>query len=103
MKANLAGIIISLVIFGGVTSAPAADPKDNVRVEILNTDLHQGMDPGLYVHRNLSAGDPRGASNEHRVGHQSQDRQEDRPESATEGALSCRSRHSVEETTDRRR
>ena len=49
MKANLAGIIISLVIFGGVTSAPAADPKDNVRVEILNTDLHQGMDPGLYV------------------------------------------------------
>ena len=49
MKAILAGIIISLVIFGGVASAPAADPKDNVRVEILNTDLHQGMDPGLYV------------------------------------------------------
>jgi len=49
MKAILAGIIISLVIFGGVTSAPAADPKDNVKVEILNTDLHPGMDPGLYV------------------------------------------------------
>jgi hypothetical protein len=34
MKEILAGIIISLVIFGGVTSAPAADPKDNVRVEM---------------------------------------------------------------------
>ncbi len=49
MKIALMVLIVSVVILGGVTAAPALEPKEKVMVEISKTGLHLGMDPGLYV------------------------------------------------------
>jgi len=49
MKAAGAVIVAGLVLLGGFGSAPAADFKDKVKVEVLSVGLHPGMDPGMYV------------------------------------------------------
>ena len=49
MKTTFAYLIVALVILGGISTAPAADLKDRVKVEIASVGLHPGMDPGMYV------------------------------------------------------
>ena len=49
MKASVAWLVIVLVIVGGAATAPAADLKDKVKIEVSSVGLHPGMDPGLYV------------------------------------------------------
>lgn len=49
MKAILTGMVVSLVILGGATAAPAENLKDKVKVEKSYAGLHPGIAPGLYV------------------------------------------------------
>lgn len=49
MHAIGVSLTFTLVMFGGLSAAWAADFKDKVKVEILNVGLHPGMDPGMYV------------------------------------------------------
>ena len=49
MKRPLASLIFAAVILGTFSAAPAANLKDEVKVEIESVGLHPGMDPGMYV------------------------------------------------------
>ena len=49
MKRPLASLIFAAVILGAFSAAPAANLKDEVKVEIESVGLHPGMDPGMYV------------------------------------------------------
>src|ERR1700681_1019975 len=47
MKAAIAWPIVAIVMLGGVDAALAGDLKDEVEIE--STEVHQGMEPGMYV------------------------------------------------------
>ena len=47
MKAAIAWPIVAIVMLGGVDTALAGDLKDEVKIE--STEVHQGMEPGMYV------------------------------------------------------
>ncbi len=49
MKAAIAWPIVAIVMLGGIDAALAADIKDEVKVEIESTEVHSGMEPGMYV------------------------------------------------------
>ena len=49
MRAALVLVVLSLLVLGGTGSAPAADFKDRVKVEIESVGLHPGIDPDMYV------------------------------------------------------
>ena len=49
MKLALMVLIVSLVILGGVTAAPALEPKEKVKVEISKTGLHLGSKRSLVA------------------------------------------------------
>lgn len=48
-KTTLSWLAITLVMYGGVSTALAADVRDKVKIETLSVGLHPGMDPGMYV------------------------------------------------------
>ncbi len=48
-KTTLSWLVITLVMYGGVSTALAADVRDKVKIETLSVGLHPGMDPGMYV------------------------------------------------------
>lgn len=48
-KTTLFWLAITLVMYGGVSTALAADVRDKVKIETLSVGLHPGMDPGMYV------------------------------------------------------
>ena len=49
MKAAIAWPIVAIVMLAGVNAALAGDLKDKVKIEIESTEVHEGMDPGMYV------------------------------------------------------
>ena len=49
MKPAIAWPIVAIVMLGGVDAALAGDLKDEVKIEIESTEVHQGMEPGMYV------------------------------------------------------
>src|SRR5260370_29109488 len=49
MKAAIAWPIAAIVMLGGVDAALARDLKDEVKIEIESTEVHQGMEPGMDV------------------------------------------------------
>jgi hypothetical protein len=49
MKAATALPIVAIMMLGVADPALAGDLKDQVKVEIQSTELHQGMEPGTYV------------------------------------------------------
>ncbi len=48
-KTTLSWLAITLVMYGGLSTALAADVRDKVKIETLSVGLHPGMDPGMYV------------------------------------------------------
>lgn len=48
-KTTLSWLVITLMMYGGVSTALAADVRDKVKIETLSVGLHPGMDPGMYV------------------------------------------------------
>ncbi len=48
-KTTLSWLAITLMMYGGVSTALAADVRDKVKIETLSVGLHPGMDPGMYV------------------------------------------------------
>lgn len=48
-KATLSWLAMTLMMYGGVSTALAADVRDKVKIETLSVGLHPGMDPGMYV------------------------------------------------------
>ena len=49
MKAVIAWPIVALVMLGGGDVALAGNLKDKVKIEIESTEVHPGMEPGMYV------------------------------------------------------
>jgi hypothetical protein len=49
MKAVIAWPIVALVMLGGSDVALAGNLKDEVKIEIESTEVHPGMEPGMYV------------------------------------------------------
>jgi hypothetical protein len=49
MKAVIAWSVVALMMLGGGGVALAGDLKDEVRIEIESTEVHSGMQPGMYV------------------------------------------------------
>ncbi len=49
MKAVIAWPIVALMMLGGGDIALAGDLKDEVKIEIESTEVHPGMEPGMYV------------------------------------------------------
>ena len=49
MKPTLSWLAITLMMYGGISTALAADVRDKVKIETLSVGLHPGMDPGMYV------------------------------------------------------
>src|SRR2546422_11545363 len=49
MKAAIAWPIVAIVMLGGLDAALARDLKDEVKIEIESTEVHPGMEPGMYV------------------------------------------------------
>jgi hypothetical protein len=49
MKAVIAWSVVALMMLGGGGVALAGDLKDEVRIEIESTEVHSGMEPGMYV------------------------------------------------------
>ena len=49
MNAAIALPIVAMMMLGGVEMALATDLKDQVKIEIQSAELHQGMDPGMYI------------------------------------------------------
>ena len=49
MKAAIALPIVALLMLGGANAALAADPKDQVKVEIKSSEVHEGMAPGTFI------------------------------------------------------
>ena len=49
MKAVIAWSVVALMMLGGGGVALAGDLKDEVKIEIESTEVHSGMEPGMYV------------------------------------------------------
>jgi len=49
MKTAIAWPIVAIAMLGGVGATHAGDLKDEVKIEIESTEVHQGMEPGMYV------------------------------------------------------
>jgi hypothetical protein len=49
MKAVIAWSVVALMMLGGDGVALAGDLKDEVKIEIESTEVHSGMEPGMYV------------------------------------------------------
>jgi hypothetical protein len=49
MKAAIAWSVVALMMLGGGVVALAGDLKDEVKIEIESTEVHSGMEPGMYV------------------------------------------------------
>ena len=49
MKAAIALAIVATVMLGGVDAALGGDLKDKLKIEIDSTEVHPGMDTGMYV------------------------------------------------------
>jgi hypothetical protein len=49
MKAVIAWPVVALVLLGGSHGVLAGDLKDEVKIEIESTEVHSGMEPGMYV------------------------------------------------------
>ena len=49
MKAVIAWSVVALRMLGGGGVALAGDLKDEVKIEIESTEVHSGMEPGMYV------------------------------------------------------
>ncbi|MBI3454816.1 MAG: hypothetical protein HY002_03370 [Candidatus Rokubacteria bacterium] len=49
MRATVACLITAYALLLGASVVPAADLRDQVKVEVQSVGLHPGMDPGLYV------------------------------------------------------
>jgi hypothetical protein len=49
MKAVIAWSVVALMMLGGGGVALAGDLKDEVKMEIESTEVHSGMEPGMYV------------------------------------------------------
>jgi hypothetical protein len=49
MKRAIAGLIVGLMTLGATIAAGAAEPNDQVKVEIQSVGLHADMAPGMYV------------------------------------------------------
>jgi hypothetical protein len=49
MKAEIGWSIVALMMIGGGDLALAGDLKDEVKIEIESTEVHPGMEPGMYV------------------------------------------------------
>ena len=49
MKAVIAWSVVALMMIGGGGAALAGDLKDEVKIEIESTEVHSGMEPGMYV------------------------------------------------------
>lgn len=49
MKAAIAWPIVAIVMLGGVDATLASDLKDEVKIQIESSEMHQGMEPGMYV------------------------------------------------------
>ena len=49
MKSAIAWPIVAIMMVGGVDAALAGDLKDEVKLEIQSTEVHPGMEPGMYV------------------------------------------------------
>src|ERR1700687_4825764 len=49
MKAVIAWSVVALMMLGGDDVALAGDLKDEVKIEIESTEVHSGMEPGMYV------------------------------------------------------
>ena len=49
MKAAIVWPIVAIMMLAGVDAALAGDLKDEVKLEIQSTEVHPGMEPGMYV------------------------------------------------------
>jgi len=49
MKAVIAWPVVALMLLGGSYGVLAGDLKDEVKIEIESTEVHSGMEPGMYV------------------------------------------------------
>ncbi len=49
MKAVIAWPVVALMMLGEGDVALAGDLKDEVKIEIESTEVHSGMEPGMYV------------------------------------------------------
>jgi len=49
MKSAIAWSIVAIAMLGGTGVALAGDPKNDVKVEIETAEVHQGMEPGMFV------------------------------------------------------
>jgi len=49
MKAVIAWPVVALMMLGAGDVALAGDLKDEVKIEIESTEVHPGMEPGMYV------------------------------------------------------
>jgi hypothetical protein len=49
MKAVIAWSVVALMMLAGGGVALAGDLKDEVKIEIDRTEVHSGMEPGMYV------------------------------------------------------
>src|SRR5436853_7803773 len=49
MKAVIAWPVVALMLLGGSFGVLAGDLKDEVKIEIESTEVHSGMEPGMYV------------------------------------------------------
>ena len=49
MKAVIAWSVVALMMLGGGGVTLAGDLKDEVKIEIESTEVHSGMEPGMYV------------------------------------------------------
>lgn len=49
MKTAIAWPVVALMMLGGVDLAIAGDLKDDVKIVVDSTEVHTGMEPGMYV------------------------------------------------------
>jgi hypothetical protein len=49
MKRAIAWPLVAIGMLGGVDAALAGDLKDDVKIEIESSEVHSGMEPGMYV------------------------------------------------------
>jgi hypothetical protein len=49
MKAIITWSVVALMLLGGAEAALAGNLKDEVKIQIESTEMHPGMEPGMYV------------------------------------------------------
>ena len=49
MKRAIAWPLVAIGVLGGVDAALASDLKDEIKIEIASSEVHSGMEPGMYV------------------------------------------------------